>query len=320
MTTTERLRLSAGFGSSDRIAALRTGEVTAHGIELDLNIASPSEIFARMCGDLSYDVAEMSMGAYAYLVGSGDRSMVGLPAFTSRAFRHAMVYAASGSDIRCPADLNGKRIAIREWGMTAVVWIIGILAEEHGLDVRSIDWVAVRPPRVPIPMPEGASLRYLAPGETISSALESGTVDGALFHERVPKFESPNGPARRVFNDYINAERDYFRRTGIHPPMHCVVVRRELAERNPWIVDALYAALCESKDKAANDLLKTGALSAMLPFLAHAIDETRAIFGEDWWPYGVERNQVSLERFTRYAYEQALTPRQLAVSELFSRH
>ena len=59
--------------------------------------------------------------------------------------------------------LNGKRIAIREWGMTAVVWIVGILAEEYGLDVSSVDWVAAIEPRVPIPMPQGARIRYMKP-------------------------------------------------------------------------------------------------------------------------------------------------------------
>lgn len=311
------LKLTAAFGNYDRIAPLRNGVVRPDGIDLRILTLPPVEIFSRMCRFLEFDVSEMSMGAHAYLIGAGDSPFVGLPAFPSRAFRHAMVYANAEAGIDRPEDLNGKRIAIREWGMTAVVWIVGILAEEHGLDLRSVDWVAALEPRVPILMPEGVRIRYMAPGETLSSLLESGAVDAALSHQVPACFAGASPRVKRVFPDYAAVERDYYRRTGIHPVMHCVVVRRDVHEQHRWVVRNLYDALCEARRCAMDSLLDTGALSAMVPFLPAVIDDTRDTFGDDFWPYGIELNRVALERFMIYAHQQAITPRRVGVEALF---
>jgi 4,5-dihydroxyphthalate decarboxylase len=311
------LQLTAAFGDYDRIAALRTGQVRAQGIDLRVLCLPPGEIFARMCQGLEFDASEMSMGAHLNLLGTGDSPFVGMPAFPSRAFRHAMVYANVDAGIEGPQDLNGKRIAIREWGMTAVLWIVGILVDEHGLDIASVDWVAALAPRVAIAPPAGVRMRLMAPGEDLSNLLETGAVDAALTHTAPRCFVQRSPRVRRVFADYAQAERAYFARTRVHPIMHCAVLRRDVYERNPWVLRNLYDALCEAKAHAARELLETGTLAAMLPFLAHAMDDTRAAFGEDWWPYGVDANRACLERMTRYAFEQGLTPRVLDAEELF---
>jgi 4,5-dihydroxyphthalate decarboxylase len=311
------LILSAAFGNYDRIAPLHTGSVRANGIDLRIQTLSPTEIFRRMCGDLEFDVSEMSMGAHAYLSGTGDNPFVGIPAFPSRAFRHAMVYANVDAGIDGPGDMNGKRIAIYEWGMTALVWIVGILAEEHGFDLRSVEWVAEREPRVPIEMPVGARVRYMSPGEDLSGLLESGAVDAALSHKLPACFVNGSPRVRRVFPDYAKVEREYHSRTGIHPIMHCVVVRRDVHERHPWVLVRIYDALCNARREAMAALRDTGAYSAMIPFLPAVIDDTLSTFGEDFWPYGVERNRADLEQFARYAKQQGLTSRVLGIEELF---
>ena len=311
------LILSAAFGNYDRINPLHTGAVRVNGIDLRIQILSPTEIFRRMCSDLEFDVSEMSMGAHAYLTGSGDNPFVGMPAFPSRAFRHAMVYANVDAGIDRAEDLNGKRIAIREWGMTAVVWIVGILAEEHGFDLRSVEWVAERAPRVPMQMPEGTRIRPMSPEEDLSALLDSGAVDAALIHEVPACFASASPRVRRVFPDYAEAEREYHARTGLHPIMHCVVVRRDVHEENPQALASIYEALCEARRQTMASLRDTGALSAMIPLLPAVMDETLDLFGDDYWPYGLERNRADLERFALYAYQQGLSPRLLAIEELF---
>ena len=311
------LILSAAFGNYDRINPLHTGAVRVNGIDLRIQSLPPTEIFRRMCSDLEFDVSEMSMGAHAYLTGSGHNPFVGMPAFPSRVFRHGMVYANVDAGIECAEDLNGKRIAIREWGMTAVVWIVGILAEEHGFDLRSVEWVAERPPRVPIRMPEGTRIRSQSPGEDLSALLESGAVDAALIHEVPACFANASPRVRRVFPDYAEAEREYHARTGLHPIMHCVVVRRDVHEEHPQALASIYDALCEARRQTMTSLRDTGALSAMIPHLPAVMDESFARFGDDYWPYGLERNRADLERFTLYAHQQGLSPRLLAIEELF---
>lgn len=309
--------LSAAFGNYDRISPLQTGRVRVNRIDLRIQTLSPTEIFRRMCGDHAFDVSEMSMGAHAYLTGTGDNPFVAMPAFISRAFRHSMVYANVHAGIRNPEDLNGKRIAIREWGMTAVVWIVGILTEEHGFDPTTVEWVAEMAPRVPIPMPAGMRIRYLKPDEDISALLDAGDIDAALIHKVPACFENGSPRVRRVFPDYADAECRYYDRTGIHPIMHCVVVRRDIHEKYPSALVGIYEALCEARRQAVASLRDTGAYSAMIPFLPAVMEQTFQRFGDDFWPYGIEKSRADLEALVRYAQQQGLTPRLLSIEELF---
>ncbi len=292
------LDLTAAFGDYDRTNILKMGAVRPEGVNLRVISLPPSEIFYRMCRYHEFDLSEMSMGAHLFLLGGGSSPFVGMPAFPSRVFRHSMVYANVDAGVDAPADFNGKRVAIREWGMTAVVWIVGILAEEYGLDVRAVDWVAAMEPRVPIKMPPGARVRYMKPGQTISDMLDSGDVDGTLIHQVPACFASGSPRVKRLFPDYKAAETTYYERTEIHPIMHCVVLWKEIYRRNPWALQSIYHAMCDARKKALDALNDNGALSAMIPFLPAVLDETRVIFGADFWPYGVQANRKTLENLS----------------------
>ena len=312
------VRLEAALGLNDRVSALYTGKVRIQGVELVLRDLSPSEIFRRMCSDHAFHVSEMSLGALSVLSARKDNPFVGMPAFVSRAFRHAMVYVHADSSIETAEDLNGKRIGIREWGMTALVWIIGILSEYHGFEPRSVDWYAAMPPRVPIALPGTVSMRELNGIDSIHDMLARHELDAVMMLEEPRALASGAQPVRRLFEDVTGAERNYFAATGIHPMMHAVVLRADIQQRHPMLIERIYGALCESKDLAMEALADTGVLSVMLPFLHNHVDETRAVFGADFWPYGMQANAFALERLLHYAHQQWLTPHLLAPQALFS--
>ena len=314
----KQLTLTGAFGDYDRIRALDSFSIQPDGIDLRILRLSPSDIFFRMCQFQEFDLSEMSMGAYCYLCGTNNNPFVAMPAFPSRAFRHSMVYYNAESGISKPEDLNGKRIAIREWGMTAVVWIVGILADIYGFDLRSIDWVAVKKPRVAIEMPEGTRISYMSAGQTLSDMLAAGDVDAALIHQAPDCFTRGMPQIKRMFPDYKAAEIEYYRETGIHPIMHCVVLRRDIYQKYPWALRSIYEALQKARLQTVKALSDTKALAAMLPMLPAYVEETRKVFGEDFWPYGLDENRKTLERLVRYAHEQGLTPKELSVGELFA--
>ncbi len=79
----------------------------------------------------------------------------------------------------------------------------------------------------------------------------------------------------------------------------------------------MFDALCDARRLAMVRLRDTGAFSAMLPFLPAVVDETRELFGDDFWPYGLESNRAVLEQFAEYAFQQGLTSRPLTIEELF---
>ncbi|MEW6673704.1 MAG: ABC transporter substrate-binding protein [Thermodesulfobacteriota bacterium] len=312
------LTLTAAFGEYDRTGMLQKGAVRPEGINLRIITLPPIEIFHRMSRFPEFDVSEMSMGTHCHLLGAGDSPFVGMPAFPSRVFRHSMVYVNADAGIQQPEDLNGKRIGIHEWGMTAVVWIIGILREEYGLEPTSVDWRAAIRPRVPIQIPAKTKIRYLETGQAISDMLESGELDAALLHQVPPCFVKGSPRVRRLFPDYKSAEIDYYQRTGIHPIMHCVILRKDIFRQHPWAIDSLYKAFCEARQKVVDALNDNGALFAMIPFLPSVMEETNNIFGRNYWPYGIDANRTTLEKLVCYAYQQGLTPRMLDVDELFA--
>jgi 4,5-dihydroxyphthalate decarboxylase len=311
------LTLTGAFGPYDRTEALRSGRVRPEGIDLTCLTLYPPEIFYRMCRYQEFEVSEMSMGSHCFFLGQGESPFVGLPAFPSRVFRHSMVYVNNEAGIERPEELSGRRIAIREWGQTAFVWIIGILAEEYGLDILSVDWVQESEPRVPLRYPAGMRIRTMQEGETLSGMLDSGAVDAALIHQVPACYRQGSPRVRRLFEDFKVAEVDYYRRTGVYPIMHCAVVRADVHRRAPWALRNLYRALCEAKALALENIQDYGALSASVPLLPAVMEETREIFGEDFWPYGMEGNRKTLEKLVLYAHQQGLTPRRLEVEELF---
>ncbi|MEM7404648.1 MAG: hypothetical protein AAF458_05105 [Pseudomonadota bacterium] len=320
----DALILEGAFSYSDRIAALLAGAVSVPGVQLRITSAPPSDIFAGICKSVepgvagsgaAYDVAEMSLGALAALRSRGEQSLVGLPVFTSRAFRHGMVYVNARAGVRCPADLNGKTIAIREWGMTALIWIIGILAEHHDFDWRSVNWIAARAPRTEMALPE--RYRSMSGDETISSLVASGRADAALFHELLPCFAAGDANVRRLFEPPLAAEQAYFEATGIFPPMHCVVLRAACVESAADLPARLFTAFSAARDYAYAGLLDTGAPFAMVPFLDAHMDLTRRVMGDDWWPYGLTPNRRALERLLCYAQDQGVACRLLAPEDLF---
>ncbi|MFP6891573.1 MAG: ABC transporter substrate-binding protein [Nitrospinota bacterium] len=311
------LTLTGAFGPYDRTEALRSGSVRPERIDLTCLTLYPPEIFYRMCRYQEFEVSEMSMGSHCFFLGQGESPFVGIPAFPSRVFRHSMVYVNNEAGIERPEELSGRRIAIREWGQTAFVWIIGILAEEYGLDILSVDWVQESEPRVPLRYPAGMRIRTMQRGETLSGMLDSGAVDAALIHQVPACYRQGSPRVRRLFEDFKVAEVDYYRRTGVFPIMHCAVVRADIHQRAPWALRSFYRALCEAKALALENIQDYGALSASVPLLPAVMEETREIFGEDFWPYGMEANRKTVEKVVLYAHQQGLTPRRLEVEELF---
>ena len=115
-------------------------------------------------------------------------------------------------------------------------------------------------------------------------------------------------------------EADYFRRTGIFPIMHTVVVTRKLAEERPDLVRAVYHGFCAAKQHAQDGLVQGmtfNNMTTMVPWLTPLIDEDRALLGDDWWPYGIERNRAAIDAVLRYHYEQGLTSSRFATEDVF---
>ena len=124
----------------------------------------------------------------------------------------------------------------------------------------------------------------------------------------------------RLFSDYEFVEREYYRRTGIFPIMHTVVIRKELAVQCPGLAKAIYQGFCDAKDVAMEQYRKSqifNNINIMIPWFSNLIDEDRRALGDDWWPYGIEANRKAVDAFLRYHFEQGLSKRRLTCEDIF---
>lgn len=310
----------------DRLQALYTGEVRPEGIALKFVVNDePRDIFNRMLGEQAYDVAEMSTSDFiARVAAEGARCpMVGLPVFPSRMFRHGFITINTASGVRRPQDFPGRRLGVPRYAMTAAVWMRGLLTHDYGVDFSGVTWVegAIHKPGPhgdpPLtPLVREATIEANDPRLSLSDALDRGHID-ALLGTRLPPCITSNPAVRRLFPTYPEDEKAYYRRTGLFPIMHMVAIRREVYEAHPFIARSLYRAFDAAKHAALAHMNRLAALRYMLPWMPAELEEMRAIFGNDPYPYGVEANRHTLETMMGYMVEQGIIAAPVKLEELF---
>ncbi|HLH59037.1 MAG TPA: hypothetical protein VKV33_07785 [Streptosporangiaceae bacterium] len=307
----------------DRTSALATGAVRPEGVDLTYLSLPVEETFFRMIRHREFDAAEMSLSSYVVSLFHGSPT-IAIPVFPSRAFRHNGIYVNSRSGIGKPEDLAGRTVGVPEYQLTAVVWIRGILAEHYGVPVPSVHYRTGgldhpgRVEKLRVDLPPEVDVQPIDPGRTLSDMLVNGEID-AVYCPRTPRpFAQGRPEVRRLFGDPRTEEERYFSRTGIFPIMHTVVLRRDVYEGRRWLAQSLYKAFEEARRRTAERLEETAASLSMVPWLYDEAERARRIMGDDFWPYGLERNTGVLETFLRYSYEQGLADRLLEPAELFA--
>jgi len=320
-----RLRLTLACWIYDRTHALSDGSVRPDGIDLVYLTQPVEETFFRMMRYREFDCSEMSLSSYVASLNSQDSPFIAVPVFPSRFFRHSCIFVSAKSGVRKPQELKGKRIGVPEYQMTAPVWIRGILSDDYGVKVTDVEHLSGgeeepgRDEKLKLELPSFIRIKAIGPAQTLSQMIAQGEID-ALVTARAPStFASKPEAVKRLFPNYVELEKEYYRRTRIFPIMHTVVIRRDVYAANPWVAQSLYKAFVAAKAKAYELYDQTAALPAMVPWLVPQLEEARREMGEDWWPYGLEPNRGVLETFLRYHHEQGLSKRRLAPEELFAR-
>ncbi|HZX03149.1 hypothetical protein [Kribbella sp.] len=287
------------------------------------------DVFERMLTKREFDVAELGLTYLLRSMEDGDRPFVALPVFPNRIFRHSCVFVNRHSGIRGPEDLVGRTIGeFGMYGQDSGIWAKGALSDDHGFDPAANRWLigGLNEPMPPFPFtshPRPAGVDIREADDALATMLADGRID-ALFTANVPQnvLDGTAPDVVRLFPDYPAVERDYYRRTGIFPMMHTVVMPRDLAERQPELVRATYDAFVEARAVAMRRYAadrRIFEVSTMIPWVDRLFEENRELFGADWWPpYGFTANRSTLDTFLRYSHEQGLTSRRWTPEELFT--
>jgi len=318
-----KLQLSIAVGHYDRIRPLVDGEVQIEGVDPVYMTQDPEEIFFRAFRHADYDVCELSLSSYAVKIAAGNSPYLAIPVFPSRAFRHSAVYVRNDRGIETPHDLKGKRIGVPEYQLTANVWVRLFLEEDHDIKASDVTWVRggyedpERVEKIGLKLPRGVVVEDAPTGKTISDLLASGEVD-AVIGPRAPScFVQGHPKVKYLFEDPQASAAQWYSRTKIFPIMHTLGVRKTLLEAHPWLAAALMKGFGKAKDIALTRLTDTSATKVTLPFVDSHLLAARLLMGYDFWSYGFELNEPTIDKFLERHHLEGLSSRRLRARELF---
>lgn len=317
------VRLTLAINDSDQVRDLLSGAVAVDGVDLTCLIFEPEEIFFRFSRHREWEISELSMAKYTTLRARGDDSVIAIPVFPSRSFRHSAIYIRPDGPVDDPRALAGARIGVPEWSVTATVYARALLAHEYGVALEDVEWIqggTNEPGRI-----EGLDIAP-PPGMTIVPERERSLTDmllagdiAAIIAPHPPEaFADRSGRIVRLFSDTRAVEEEYYRRTSIYPIMHVVVLRADVHRDYPWVAANLLKAFTAAKERSLERAIDANVPRSPIPWAATRAAEAERLFGRDFWPYGVEANRPTLEAFLGYMHEQGLCQRRLEPEELFA--
>ncbi|HEY3868786.1 MAG TPA: ABC transporter substrate-binding protein [Actinocrinis sp.] len=307
-------KLTVVLGDYPHTRALNEGRVQVPGYQLDpVSVTPIISAYRRMIRDLEFDVCELAPVSYLMARQAGV-ALTAIPVFLNRRFHHGDLQCAARSGIKVPRDLEGRRVGARAYTVTTAVWARGILQEEYGVDPQTVTWVVDdedhvegRTPANVERAPEGVSLGQLLREGRIDAALTGNAGTGRAGAPRADwaasaladkASEQADGQPYPLFAEAEALSTDWFTRTGIYPVHSLIVLRSELAERDPDLAAKFYTAFAESKREY---LVGDPRWDAQPRFARQA----RQVHG-DPVPYGTEANDPSVRALARYAHDQGL--------------
>jgi 4,5-dihydroxyphthalate decarboxylase len=317
-----KLPLTLAIPDYDHVRDLVNGRVQAEGIDLTCLVYPVEEIFYRFIVYKEFDVAEISLAKYSSLIAQANEDFIALPVFPSRVFRHSSFYVRKDGPVKTIPDLKGRKVGLPEWAQTAAVYSRGFLQDQYGIPLSSIQWVQAgvnqpgRVEKVDLKLPEGVEIARIA-DKSLDEMLLSGEIDAVMVARAPDAFVKGDPKIRRLVEDFVDVETDYYKKTGIFPIMHAVALRRDVLDKNPWAARNLFTAFEDAKRRSIERVLDATVSLFPIPWYFEHARRGMEMFGKDYFPYGIEPNRRTLEAFLKYAYEQGVCKRHLDVEELF---
>jgi 4,5-dihydroxyphthalate decarboxylase len=322
-----KVQLSVCLSDNDRTRPLREGRVKADALDLVISTAHPSEMFWRELHFAEFDVSEMSCSSLLMAIARGDKRFVAIPVFTSRSVFHTGILVRADRGIEKPEDLKGKKVAVPEYQQTAALWCRGALQHEFGVTPFDIDWYMERTEEMShasatgFQPPKGLKFQRIPETDNIGSMLLAGKIDASLLYlnevnlvDRSRVDLRNRTDVRTLFKDPVAEGIRYYKKTGMFPINHCVVMKREVAEKYPWAVLNVFKAF----DEAKNMVRDQGRAAAAVYFdLGLVPPDQKKALEADPFAYGFKANRKVLESITQFSFEQGLTPRMLKLDEVF---
>ena len=316
----KKVPLKIAIAEHPHTSAIRSGAIPIEGVDAEFVTVKPQiGAFRRMVRDVEFDVCELAPTTYIIARAYG-APFVALPVFVVRRFHHGGLLVRPDAGIKTPKDLEGKKVGVRAYSVTTGVWTRQVLIDEFGLDASKVTWVVDDEEHVTqLKLPE--NVIHAPAGTSLADMMAKGELSaGFAAAAGIGRTGAPTGGWQEVEADYpdllpnaAGLEAEYFARTGIYPMHGTIVVKDAVLAEHPWIAKSLYNAFDQAKQEWLARL-DSGEAATEGDKKYRAL---RSIVGNDPLPYGLKENLKTIEALEATAFKQGLTPRRMAVNELF---
>lgn len=305
----QRLTLNTALGTAPYTRVLKDGAVASDRVQLDFaDLPRINDAFPRMVRELAYDVSQMSPTTYLVARSFGKR-ITALPIFLNRHFHHGVISCNVNAGIRTPKDLEGKLAGVGSWTITTGVWGRVVLQTDYDVDIKAMNYASFEDPHV-AGYREPPNVTRAPAGKTLNGMLAAGELDAGIA-AGIPA----SADVKPLVSNLEQAEEAWYRRTGIYPIVHIVVVRDDLLAQHPWLATELFRMFEAAKDGYVHGLRTSGPSTP---------DDRRilwqaSVIGGDPLPYGLDPNRHSIEALIQACHEQSIIPNKPSPDELFAR-
>jgi 4,5-dihydroxyphthalate decarboxylase len=285
---------------------VKTGKAELEFIEIEPITAA----MRRMVRNLEFDICEMAFTTYLAAKDVG-KPITAIPVFLTRNFHHWAIFVNANAGIKTPKDLEGRRVGVnRGFTVTTGLWVRGILASEHGVDFDKITWACSDDEHV-AEFKAPKNVDYSLMGKSVKDLLAKGELDAAVgdLGADLPATIKPLIPDAR------NAGFAYYKKTGVYPINHGVVIQDRLLKEQPQVAAEMFAAFKAAK-QAYFAKLESGQGLDKADQQAVALGKG---IGGDPFPFGMAENRKALETIIRFARDQHAISKSFTVDELFAR-
>jgi 4,5-dihydroxyphthalate decarboxylase len=291
LTKPDKVKLFTLMGSYPNAMALKEGRIRSNLLDFEFaDVKVSNTAFKPLVREAKFDLAEVAIVTFLQAKYYG-KPYVLIPAtVVGRGQLHTIAYNPERGHTG-PGDLNGKTLGVRAYTQTTGAWVRGILAEQYGVDLASLNWVTFEEGHV-AEYQDPPNVRRAPVGKTLVQMLLDGELDAAVVGDKYP-----DPRLKPLIPDPEAANRAWSETHGGVPINHMLVIREHLAATRPDVVQEVYRVFKEAK---AASFAETG-----VPDL----DPLR---------FGIEANRRSLEVIIDFAVKQGLLPHPFAVDELFT--
>jgi 4,5-dihydroxyphthalate decarboxylase len=291
LTKPGKVKLFTLMGSYPNAMALKEGRIRSDLVDFDFaDVKVSNTAFKSLVREAKFDLAEVAIVTFLQAKVYG-KPYVLIPATVlGRGQLHTIAYNPERGHLG-PGDLNGKTIGVRAYTQTTGTWVRGILAEQYGVDLKSLNWVTFEESHV-AEYQDPPNVRRAPAGKQLAQMLLDGELDAAVVGDKYP-----DPRLKPLIPDPEGANRAWSEAHGGVPINHMLVIREQLAQSRPDVVREVYRLFKAAKEAS---LAGTG---------VPALDPLR---------FGIEANRRSLEIIIDFAVRQGLLPRPFAVDELFT--